>query len=94
MEQQVSFPEGLSGEEIGEVVAFFAVPSAAVIEIKKGSLKVGDKIWIKGHTTDCVEDVTSMQVGPTPISEAKQGEQVGVKVSSKVRRNDRVYKVS
>lgn len=94
MTEEVKFPEGLSGEEIGEVVAFFAVPSAAVIEIKKGILKVGDKIWIKGHTTDLVEDVTSMQVGPTPVPEGKQGEQVGVKVSSKVRRNDRVYKVS
>jgi len=63
-------------------------------QIKKGSLRVGDKIWIKGHTTDLVQDVTSMQIEHAPITEGKQGEQVGVKVSSKVRRNDRVYKVS
>ncbi len=35
-----------------------------------------------------------MQIEHAPITEGKQGEQVGVKVSSKVRRNDRVYKVS
>ena len=94
MTEELKFPEGLSGEEIGEVMAFFSVPSAAIIEIKKGSLKVGDKIWIKGHTTDLVQEVTSMQVEHTVITEGKQGEQVGVKVSSKVRRNDRVFKVS
>ena len=94
MTEQVVYPQGMSGEEIGEVVAFFAIPSAALIEVKKGSLKVGDKIWIHGHTTDLIETVSSMQVEHQPVSEAAEGSQVGVKVSSKVRRNDRVYKVS
>ena len=82
------------GEEIGHVVGFFTVPSAAIIEITKGSLKLGDTIWIRGHTTDLKETVRSMQIEHQDITEAKVGQQVGVKVSARVRRNDRVYRVS
>lgn len=30
------------GDEVGEVVGFFAVPSAAIIKVQRGSLKIGD----------------------------------------------------
>lgn len=82
------------GEEIGEVVAFFSVPSAAIVKISQGSLKIGDTIWIRGHTTDLKETITSMQIDRKPITEAKKGEEFGIKVSAKVRRNDRVYRIS
>jgi len=82
------------GEEVGEIVGFFAVPSAAIVRITKGTLKIGDSIWITGHTTDLKETVRSMQVEHQPISEAKAGQEVGIQVSAKVRRNDRVYKIA
>lgn len=82
------------GEEVGHVVSFFAVPSAAIIEVTKGSLKVGDSIWIRGHTTDLKETIRSMQIEHQSITEATVGQQVGVKVSARVRRQDRVYKIS
>ena len=82
------------GEEVGHIVSFFSVPSAAIIEITKGSLKVGDTIWIRGHTTDLKETVHSMQIEHQTLTEAKTGQQVGVKVSARVRRHDRVYKIS
>ena len=82
------------GEEVGHIVAFFSVPSAAIIEVTKESLKVGDTIWIRGHTTDLKETIASMQVEHTSITAAQVGQQVGVKVSARVRRNDRVYKIS
>ena len=90
----LSSPSPSSGEEVGHIVAFFAVPSAAIIEVTKGSLKVGDAIWIRGHTTDLKETITSMEIEHQSIQEAKGGQQVGVKVSTRVRRNDRVYKIS
>ncbi len=95
MSESKSPPEAASsGEEIGEVISFFAVPSAAIIEIKQGTLKLGDTIWIRGHTTDLKQTVESMQSEHTVLTEAKAGQQVGIKVSSRVRRNDRVYKIS
>ena len=47
--------------EIGKVSDFFARPVVAGIELT-GSLKVGDRIRIKGHTTDMELTVTSMQI--------------------------------
>lgn len=76
------------------MVGYFAVPKAAIVEIRQGSLRVGDRIWIRGRTTDLLESVHSMQVDHQSVSEAKPPEQVGVRVSAKVRRNDRVYKIS
>ncbi len=83
-----------SEEEIGEVVGFFAIPSVGIVKIGRGSLKVGDMIWIHGHTTDLKQAVTSMEVDHKPVSEAKAGQEVGIKLSVRVRRNDRVYKIS
>ncbi len=87
-------PGAAAGEEVGFVVSFFGVPSAAIIEITQGSLKVGDTIWVRGHTTDLKQTVESMQIEHQSVPEAKKGEQVGVKVSTRVRRKDKVYKIS
>ena len=83
-----------SGDEIGDVVAFYAVPSAAIIRVKASSLKVGDAVWIRGSTTDLKETVRSMEIDRQPVMEARAGQEVGIKVSAKVRKHDRVYKIS
>jgi putative protease len=57
-----------------------------------GSLKVGDKIYIKGHTTDMELVVNSMQIDNKNVTEAKKGDSVGIKVPDRVRRGDVVYK--
>lgn len=87
-------PAGQEGEEIGEVAGYFAIPSAAVVKIKKGTLRVGDRIWIRGHTTDLIETISSLQVDRQPVTQAEAGQEAGLKVSSRVRPNDRVYKLS
>lgn len=81
------------GEEIGCVVGFFAIPSAAIVEIKKGTLKVGDTIWIRGNTTDLKQTIQSMQIDRAPITQANAGAHVGIQVESRVRRHDLVYKI-
>ena len=83
-----------TGEEIGQVVGYFAVPSVAIVKMTQGTLKVGDKIWIRGHTTDLIETIASMQVDHQPVSEAKEGTEVGIKIPGKARRHDRVYKIA
>jgi len=80
-------------EEIGKVSDFFARPVVAGIELS-APLKVGDKIHIKGHTTDLELTVTSMQINNVNVTEAKAGDAVGVKVTDRVRRGDIVYKVT
>ena len=80
-------------EEIGVIVKFFAKPSVAALEIKSGSIKNGDLLRFKGHTTDFTEEVASMQIDNQPIEEAKAGDLVGIKVKDRVRENDKVYRV-
>ena len=80
-------------EEVGKVSDFFAHPVVAGIELS-GTLKVGDTIHIKGHTTDMELTVDSMQINNANVQEAKKGDSVGIKVADRVRRGDTVYRVS
>ncbi|MBA7675591.1 hypothetical protein ES703_83827 [subsurface metagenome] len=80
-------------KEIGKVSDFFARPVVAGIEMS-GSLKLGDKIHIKGHTTDMEAIVDSMQINNADVTEVKAGDSVGIKVNDRVRRGDTVYKVT
>jgi putative protease len=79
--------------EIGKVTDFFAKPVVAGIELS-GALKVGDKIHIKGSTTDMEVAVESMQIDRVNITEGKPGDLVGIKVLDRVRPGDKVYKVT
>jgi translation elongation factor EF-1alpha len=79
-------------EKIGEVSDFFARPVVAAIQLT-GSLKVGDKIQIKGHSTNLECVVGSMQVHNVAVTEAKPGDPVGVKITDRVRKGDAVYKI-
>ena len=80
-------------EVIGKVSDFFARPVVAGIELT-ATLKLGDKIHIKGHTTDMELVIDSMQINNVDVKEAKAGDAVGVKVSERVRRGDTVHKVT
>jgi selenocysteine-specific translation elongation factor len=80
-------------EEIGKVSDFFAHPVVAGIDLT-GTLKVGDRVHIKGHTTDIELTVNSMQINNADVTEAKAGDAVGVKVTERVRHGDSVYKVT
>ena len=79
--------------EIGKVSDFFARPVVAGIELT-APLKVGDKIHILGHTTDLEMVVDSMQINNVNVTEANPGDAVGIKISDRARRGDKVYKVT
>ncbi len=76
---------------IGIATHYFPKVRAAVIKLKV-PLAIGDTIKIKGHTTDFTQNITSMQIDRVPINSAKKGDEIGVLVISRVRRNDTVFK--
>ena len=78
---------------VGKVSDFFARPVVAGIEMC-GTLKLGDKIHIVGHTTDIEMVIDSMQIDNVDVTVAKPGDSVGIKVPDRVRRSDTVYKVT
>jgi len=80
----------VEGELVGKITHFFDKISVAVIELF-GTLREGDKIRIKGSTTDFEQTVNSMQIEHETIEEANAGQSIGLKVSEKVRPGDEVF---
>lgn len=76
-------------KEIGRVSGYFSHVGVAAIKLS-GVLKVGDKVHIKGHTTDFETKVESIQVEKKSLQKAKKKDHIGIKVSEKVRPNDQV----
>lgn len=79
--------------EVGTVSDFFARPVVAGVDLS-GTLRVGDKVHIKGHTTDLELIVDSMQINNADVGEGKPGDAVGIKVPERVRRGDTIYKIA
>lgn len=77
---------------IGKVTHYFPHVNAAVVKLK-APLSVGDRVKIKGHTTDFTQNVSSLQIDRVPIQSAKKGEEIGLLVDSRVRQHDLVIKV-
>ena len=79
-------------KEIGSVTHYFGNISVAGIKIT-GELAVGETIHIVGHTTDLTQSVDSMQIEHQLVEKAESGDEIGIKVSGRVREGDLVYKV-
>ena len=78
---------------IGIVTHYFGNLSVGIIKLKN-TLKVGDKIHIKGHTSDFKQTINSMQIEHEAVKSAKKGNVIGIKVKEHVREHDLVYKVA
>ncbi len=77
-------------KEIGEVSTYFSHVGVAAIKLS-GKLNVGDTIHVAGHTTDFEQKVESMQINNKEVSQAREGDHVGIKVEEKVRPHDKVF---
>ena len=76
----------------GRIEHFYSKASVAVVEVTT-PLKQGDKIVIKGSTTNVEQTVDSMEIEHKAIQIAQPGQRVGMKVAGRVRENDVIYKV-
>ena len=79
-------------QEIGHITHYYGHLSVGIIELSD-TLKVGDSIHIKGHSSDFTQTVDSMQVEHTSVQQAQAKDAVGIKVAQKVHPQDKVYKV-
>lgn len=83
----------MSEVEIGKVNDFFARPVVAGVELT-GEIKVGDRIHIQGHTTDIELTIRSIQIDNQTVERAGAGDNIGIKVSERVRHGDTVYRIT
>lgn len=79
-------------QEVGTVTHYYPRIGVVVVEVT-ASIKVGDRIRIRGATTDFEQTIESMEIEHKKIEEAKAGDSVGLKVEERVREKDAVYKV-
>lgn len=80
-------------EFVGMVTHYFPKVKAAVVKVSKGELALGDKIHIKGHTTDFTQEINSMQIEHVSIDRAKKGDEIGLRVKSRIRIHDNICKL-
>jgi len=79
-------------EKVGRITHFFPKAGVAVIELS-AVVNNGDKIVIRGSTTNIEQTIDSMEIEHEQITTAGAGQSVGLKVSGRVRENDTVYRV-
>ena len=77
--------------EVGQITHFFSKISVAVVELT-APLAMGDKILIKGPSTDLEQVVESMQIERVNIQRAEAGQSIGLKTAQQVKVRDIVYK--
>jgi len=65
----------------------------AVLQMTKGTLQVGDRIHLKGHTTDFEQTIESMEIDHEKVEDARGGQIVGLKVTDHAREHDHVFKI-
>ncbi|MHA2230917.1 MAG: translation elongation factor-like protein [Candidatus Hodarchaeales archaeon] len=79
-------------ELVGEIFTFFKKPSVAAIKVI-AEIKIGDRLHIKGATTDFFHDIATMEIDRQPVESVTAGQEVGIKVPDRVRPGDKVYLV-
>ena len=77
--------------EIGHVAHFFSKINVAIVDLKL-PLALGDRILVKGPTTDFEQTVDSMQIDRKNITHAEAGQTIGLKLAQQVKEKDTVYK--
>jgi U32 family peptidase len=75
---------------VGKVSHYFDKIGVAAIKLSV-PLKKGDTVRIEGGSVSVKQKVASMQKEHEPVSSAKKGDEVGIKVSKKVREGYRVF---
>ena len=80
-------------ERIGVVTHYFSHLSVATLRLESGTLRIGDVIHIRGHTTDFSQRVESLEVNNAPATEVGPNDDFGLKVVQHAREHDVVYKV-
>lgn len=77
--------------EVGHIIHFFSKISVAVVELT-APLAVGERILVKGPSTDFEQVVESMQIEHMNIQRAEAGQSIGLKTAQQAKVRDVVYK--
>ena len=80
------------GKKVGIITHYYTNLGVGIIKLDS-DVKIGDKLYFSGNTTDFEQVLDDMQYDHKGVEVGKSGQEVGVKVSEKVRDGDEVYVV-
>jgi translation elongation factor EF-1alpha len=78
-------------EAIGRITHWFGHVSVAAVSLT-APLAVGDRIHIRGYTTDLVETVRSMEIEHQKVDRAAPGDDVALEVEERVHEHDLIFR--
>ena len=79
---------------VGKGIKYFSNIGVAEVLIEASEISVGDKLLITGPTTGAVFiDLDEIRYDLKPVQTAHKGEHISIKVPSKVRPSDKLYKL-
>jgi translation elongation factor EF-1alpha len=81
----------MSETKIGTVTHYYTDLHVATVEVTDTELHTGDLIHIKGHTSDFMQVVGSMEYEHKAAEVAKPGDRVGIAVDEHAREHDSVF---
>jgi len=93
MQEQLPWRQPLAGEVFIGIVEDYFSHVGVLATTLKNSLDLSSRIHVRGHTTDIVHAVNSMQIEHNSVSSAVSGDSIGIKICQKVRKGDYIYKI-
>ncbi len=81
----------MSETKIGAVTHYFTHLHVAAVTIADDELHIGDTIHIKGHTSDFIQKVASMELEHESVDVAKPGDDIAIAMDEYTREHDSVY---
>lgn len=82
----------MTEELVGKITHYFPHIGVAAATLS-GELKVGDRVRVKGHTTDFTAAIESLEIEHQKVDHAGPGDNVAFTVSEKARPGDKVLRV-
>ena len=79
-------------QRVGVVTHYYSHLSVAIVQLETGSIRAGDVIHIKGHTSDFTQPVESMEIDHVHVDEVRPSQSFGLRVKEHAREHDIVYK--
>lgn len=78
-------------DPIGKVTHYYDKIGVAIIDLEKGSLKVGDEIKFKHGDEEFTQTIDSLQIEHDSVEEVKAGDAFGLKVSQPTKPGTLVF---
>lgn len=79
--------------QVGDVTHYMSNIDVAIILLNQKGVKKGDILLIEGPDFIATQPIEEMQIDRKPVTKAKKGDHIGLKVKFEARINGKVFKL-